>query len=142
MATSRAGTGRQAGRRPARVSIDTLTAEGRFRGEPTDLHPRPALRPRWALTLLERVFERLAPRSARGPPASPSSASAVVLDRRPPLRTVTIAAELGMSVAAVESAVRRLRVRYRDQLREEIAATLDDPTDADVAAEIRRPLVA
>ena len=47
-----------------------------------------------------------------------------------------IADEFAMTEAAVEGAVRRLRQRYRSLLRDQIAATLDDPTPADVAEEI------
>jgi RNA polymerase sigma-70 factor (ECF subfamily) len=48
-----------------------------------------------------------------------------------------LAADLGMTEGAVQVAVHRLRRRYRVILREQIAATLDDPTDADVEDEIR-----
>ena len=45
--------------------------------------------------------------------------------------------ELGMTEAAVQQAASRLRKRYREALRDEIAATLDDPSDAAVESEIR-----
>ena len=41
------------------------------------------------------------------------------------------AAELATSEGAVKVAVHRLRKRYRELLREEIAQTLDDPADVD-----------
>jgi RNA polymerase sigma-70 factor (ECF subfamily) len=43
-----------------------------------------------------------------------------------------IAARLGMSVGAVKVAVHRLRKRYRELLRAEIADTVDDPADIDL----------
>ena len=46
-----------------------------------------------------------------------------------------IAAALGISEEAARAAAHRLRSRYREILREEVARTLDDPSE--VAAEIR-----
>src|SRR5437764_118113 len=40
-----------------------------------------------------------------------------------------VAADLGLTEAAVQQAASRLRKRYREALCDEIAATLDDPTD-------------
>ncbi len=42
-----------------------------------------------------------------------------------------------MTESAVQQAASRLRKRYREALREEITATLDDPSDAAVESEIR-----
>ena len=42
-----------------------------------------------------------------------------------------------MTEGAVQQAVHRLRKRYREAIRDQIAATLDDPNDAAVASEIR-----
>jgi RNA polymerase sigma-70 factor (ECF subfamily) len=46
-----------------------------------------------------------------------------------------IASRLGMSEGAVKVAVHRLRRRYRDALREEIAETVSDPEE--IEAELR-----
>jgi DNA-directed RNA polymerase specialized sigma24 family protein len=128
----------------ALLSIDEAGAEGRYRLEPTDLLTPDRLFDRaWALTLLERVFERLRRESADAGRRESFERLAVVLTDGP--RSVSyavLADELGMTVAAVESAVRRLRGRYRDLLRAEIAATLDDPSDAAVAGEIQWLFVA
>ena len=48
-----------------------------------------------------------------------------------------VAAQLGMTEEAVQQAASRLRKRYRKALRDEIAATLDDPQEADITSEIR-----
>jgi RNA polymerase sigma-70 factor (ECF subfamily) len=48
-----------------------------------------------------------------------------------------MATQLGMSEVAIQSAVQRLRRRYRDLVRERIAATLGDPSPAAVEDEIR-----
>jgi RNA polymerase sigma-70 factor (ECF subfamily) len=121
------------------LSIDEAGAESRYRFEPSDpLTPDRLFDRAWALTLLERVFERLRSESAAAGRGASFERLAVVLTDGP--RSVpyaVLAAELGMTVAAVESAARRLRGRYRELLRAEIAATLDDPSDADVADEIQ-----
>ena len=43
----------------------------------------------------------------------------------------TLAARLGTTEGAVRVAVHRLRRRYGERLREEIAATVDDPAEVD-----------
>ena len=48
-----------------------------------------------------------------------------------PARSET-AARLGMTHGAVKTAVHRLRQRYRELLRAEIAETVTDPSDVDV----------
>jgi hypothetical protein len=62
------------------------------------------------------LFERLKVVLTDGPRAVPHA---------------TLAAQLGTTEVAAEAAVRRLRGRYRDLLRAEIAATPDDPLDLD-----------
>jgi RNA polymerase sigma-70 factor (ECF subfamily) len=48
-----------------------------------------------------------------------------------------VSEDLGMTQVALRKTVSRLRERYRDVVREQIAATLKDPTEAAVEAEIR-----
>jgi RNA polymerase sigma-70 factor (ECF subfamily) len=119
--------------------IDVTGAEGRYRLEPADpLTPERLFDRAWALTLLERVHDRLRREAAAAGRAEAFERLAVLLTDGP--RSVphaTLAAQLGTTVAAVESAARRLRGRFRDLLRGEIAATLDDPSDAEVDDEIR-----
>jgi len=67
-------------------------------------------------------FERLRTVLTRGPRVTPY---------------MTLATELGITEGAVEAAVRRLRGRYREAVRAEVAATLDDPSEAEVDDEIR-----
>ena len=42
-----------------------------------------------------------------------------------------IAGELGLTVGAVKMAAHRLRARYRERLRDEIARTVADPSEID-----------
>jgi RNA polymerase sigma-70 factor (ECF subfamily) len=126
------------------LSIDAAGAEGRYRLEPADLLTPDRLFDRaWALMLLDRVFETLRGESAATGRGEWFERLAVLLQGGP--RSVpyeALATELDTTVAAVESAARRFRGRYRDLLRAEIAATLDDPSDAEVADEINSLFVA
>jgi DNA-directed RNA polymerase specialized sigma24 family protein len=115
------------------VSIDTEDAEARYCREPAHVETAERLYDRrWALTLLDRVLDRLERTMAdqgKGP----------LLDRlKPSLLGATaaapfarVAAELGMTEGAVKVAAHRLRGRLRVLIREEIAETVSDPADVD-----------
>jgi RNA polymerase sigma-70 factor (ECF subfamily) len=86
----------------------------------------------WAETLLERVRDRLrsegdarTPHLERFLTANGDSAA-----------YGAVGAELGLSEGAVRVAVHRLRIRFRELLRAEVAETLADPTPAAIDAEI------
>ena len=122
----------------AHWSIDARDAEGRYRIEPADATTPDRLFDRaWALTLLDRVLDLLEREyTAAGRTALFERLKAVLTDGPRAVAYAVIADEFAMTEAAVEGAVRRLRQRYRSLLRDQIAATLDDPTPADVAEEI------
>jgi RNA polymerase sigma-70 factor (ECF subfamily) len=134
--TARRGGGRVA------IPIDALAAESRFGGEPGhDLTAERLFERRWALTLLDRVLAGLDTELAR------SDKRALYERLRPALAGVEeaspykeIADELGLTFGAVKMAAHRLRARYRERLREEIARTVADPSEID--AEIQDLLVA
>jgi DNA-directed RNA polymerase specialized sigma24 family protein len=123
----------------APVSIDARDAEGRYRVEPADATTPDRLFDRdWALTLLDRVLDLLERDCAdSGRSAFFERAKIVLTDGPRAVAHATIADELGMTVAAVEAAIRRLRERYRCLLCEEIAATLDDSSPEAIDDEIR-----
>ena len=54
-----------------------------------------------------------------------------LLGREPAPSYAHVAAELGMTEGAVKMAALRLRARYRELLRREIARTVADPGDVD-----------
>ena len=91
---------------------------------------------RWAFTVLERVFARLREESQR-------SANAPLLERLNTLLSdepdrpsqAEIAREFGMTENAVKQAFHRLRQRYRQLLREEVAHTVATP--AEIEDELR-----
>jgi RNA polymerase sigma-70 factor (ECF subfamily) len=123
------------------IPIDALAAESRFGGEPGhDLTAERLFERRWALTLLDHVLAGLDGEMAR------SEKRALYERLRPGLlgegdgpAYPAIADELGLSVGAVKMAAHRLRARYRERLREEIARTVADPSEID--AEIHALLV-
>jgi RNA polymerase sigma-70 factor (ECF subfamily) len=122
---------RGGGRTPVR--IDGLTAEGRYSREPAhDLTAERLFERHWALTLLGLVVDRLEAETARAGKARQFAALRPALlggaERAPYVR---IATELGLSEEAARAAAHRLRRRYRDLLREEVARTLDDPAAVD-----------
>jgi RNA polymerase sigma-70 factor (ECF subfamily) len=123
----------------AMVHIEALDAEDRYRREMADeLTPERQFDRTWALTLLERVLDQLAAEHADSGRSAIFERLQVVLTPGSALSSyAALAAQLGMTEGAVQVAVHRLRRRYRAILRRQIAATLEDPTDAEVEDEIR-----
>lgn len=121
----------------APLSLDWQDADSRYQVTPADqLSPDKLYDRAWAVTLLERVIGRLRDECA-------ATGKAGLFDRLKEFLTVgksaipypQAAADLELSEGAVRVAVHRLRRRYRELLREEIAQTLSDP--AQVEEEIR-----
>jgi RNA polymerase sigma-70 factor (ECF subfamily) len=123
----------------APVSFDARDAEGRYQIEPADRFTPDHLFDRaWALTLLDGVLDQLTREYADSGRAELFAQLKVVLTDGP--RSVSyagIATQRGLSEVAVQSAVQRVRRRYRDLVRERIVATLGDPSPAEVEDEIR-----
>jgi RNA polymerase sigma-70 factor (ECF subfamily) len=122
------------------VSIDDTSAESRYVHEPADHTTAETLYDRrWALTLLDRVLARLREEFVVAGKAAHFEALKGTLtgDRTP---YAEIAATLGTSEGAVKVAVHRLRERYRDLIRAEIAETVGSP--AEVEDELRHLLAA
>ena len=115
------------------LSIDPVDAESRYAKEPAhDLTPERILDRTWVLTLLGRVFDRLRWEYDDAGRTATFEELRVVLthgEEAAPYRA--IAERLGISEGAVRVAVHRLRRRYGLLLRQEIAATVDDPADID-----------
>jgi RNA polymerase sigma-70 factor (ECF subfamily) len=111
------------------LSIDARDAEGRYLREPAhDLTPERLFERTWALTLLDRVLERLGGEYERAGRAAQFDQLKFILTAGPQsVPYATLAARLGTSEGTVQGAVHRIRKRYRAILLEEIAATLDDP---------------
>jgi DNA-directed RNA polymerase specialized sigma24 family protein len=87
---------------------------------------------RWALTLLDRVFARLRDEFDQAGKQKEFNCLKIYLTGEAGAPSYQEAsAELGMTEGAVKVAVHRLRRRYRDLVREEIAQTVAGPEDVD-----------
>jgi RNA polymerase sigma-70 factor (ECF subfamily) len=122
---------RGGGRQP--LSLDLRTAEDRYRLEPAHTAtPDRLFERRWAITLLTEVLNQLRTEFAgtdRGPWFD--RLKAFLTGEKAETSYQQTAAELGMTVGAVKVAVHRLRRRYRELLREEIARTMNAQDDVD-----------
>jgi DNA-directed RNA polymerase specialized sigma24 family protein len=121
------------------LSLDIHDAERRYCLEPTDRLCADRLFDRnWALKLLDRALAFVASEEAASGRASTFETLKPVLTELPrSMPSGTLAEKIGTTATAVRSAVQRLRRRYREALRAEVAATLIDPTESDVDDEIR-----
>jgi len=130
--TDRARAAKRGGGRVA-VPIDRIDGEGRYAREPSHgLTPERLFERQWALTLLGRTLGRLEVemRSAGKGHHFEALRPALLGDGgRAPYAAV--ATELGLTEEAARAAAARLRRRYRELLREEVAGTLDDPAEVD-----------
>lgn len=122
------------------VSIDEMSAESRYAHEPADTTTAETLYDRrWALTLLDRVLARLREEFvAAGKLAHFEALKGALTGDRTPYSEIATA--LGTTEGAVKVAVHRLRERYRDIIRAEIAETVSTP--AEVEDEMRHLLAA
>jgi RNA polymerase sigma factor (sigma-70 family) len=120
-------------------SLDEAQAEGWFRREAADtLDPERLFDRAWAQALLHRAFARLArEEDEAGRGAAFDRLKVVLTDGPRAVPYAEIAEGLGTTVAAVQAAVVRLRGRYREALRSEVAATLGSSSEADIDEEIR-----
>lgn len=119
------------------LSLDWQDAEARYDLDPPDLASPDRLYDRaWALALLERVVVRLRQEhAAEGKGAFFEVVKECLTGGDAAVSYREAAERLQSSEGALRVAVHRLRKRYRDLLREEIAQTLEDP--AQVPEELR-----
>jgi RNA polymerase sigma factor (sigma-70 family) len=116
------------------IRLDTLDAESRYRLEPWhDLTPEKLFERQWALTVLEQVLRRLEAETLAldGKQAVFGRLKQFLTGGREVASYAQVAAELEMTEGAVKAAVHRLRRRYRQLLREEIAQTVAGPEEVD-----------
>jgi len=112
-------------------SLDWAAAEERFDLEPADNSaPDKLFERQWALTLLNEVLNRLEAEYRReGKIKLFAALKQTLMGARESQPYAELAAKLGMNEGAVKVAVHRLRARYRELIRAEIANTLDQPQD-------------
>jgi len=117
----------------ATLSLDWETADTQFQiAASSELTPDKAFDREWALTLLAKVIERLRTECAADGRARLFEQLKVFLAAgKGESAKSEVAKALGMEEGAVRVAVHRLRKRYRQLLRDEIANTLSEPTMVD-----------
>ena len=100
---------------------------------PTDrTTPEQSFEWRWAMTLLDKVMNRLAADyEAHGNGELFKVLKPCLLGERDAQPYKTLAAQLNMTEGSIKVAVHRLRQNYRALLRAEIADTVDNPAEVD-----------
>ena len=118
------------------VAIECSSGEERYQREPAhDQTPERIYERRWALSLVDRVVERLREEFVqRGHPEHFERLKVFLLGYSD-APYAALAREMNTSEGALKVAVHRLRKRYRELFRQEIADTVADP--ADVEDELR-----
>ncbi|HAM73251.1 MAG TPA: RNA polymerase subunit sigma-24 [Verrucomicrobiales bacterium] len=124
------------------LSLDQALEEGVADVEPvTQFTPEKAFERRWAETVLRSALERL--RSEWGERYQArhfDDLKGFLLEPRGAVPLAEVASRLGITEPALKSIVHRLRKRYGELFRQEVARTVGDP--AEVEEEIRQLLAA
>ena len=120
----------------ALVPLEFSSGEERYQREPShDETPERIFERRWALSVLDRVVEKLREEFVRhGRPEHFERLKVFLLGKSDAPYTA-LALEMKTSEGALKVAIHRLRKRYRDLFRQEIADTVADP--AEVESELR-----
>lgn len=114
-------------------SLDETAGEDRYRREPMDVMDAEKLyERRWALTLLDQARERLKEEYRM-------AGKAQVYERLQLFESgdgdapgyAEVAPALGLSESGLRTAVHRMRQRYRELVREEVAQTVNSPAEVD-----------
>lgn len=111
------------------LSLDWQSADAQFQlADVEQVPPDAAYDREWAVALLERVVVRLGEEfAAEGKPRRFEQMKPFLTMGKGEIPYAKAAEDLAMDEGAVRVAVHRLRRRYRELLREEIAHTLSDP---------------
>src|SRR5688572_20174128 len=115
------------------ISLDLELAESRYNLEPIDkLTPDLIYERRWAVTLLDQVLDSLRREYEAESKGDLFQAIKVFLcGEKSAHSQAEIGESFGMTEGAVKAAVHRLRVRYRDRLRESVGKTVANPSEID-----------
>ena len=115
------------------ISLDLQTAETRLsEASSKELTPEKAYERRWAITLLEQVYQWLEEEHRQqGKTEQFDALRSTLAGKSDSAPYSELAARLGMSEGAVKVAVHRLRQRYRQLLRDTIADTVSGPEEVE-----------
>lgn len=118
------------------VPLEFSSGEDRYQREPAHGEtPERIFERRWALSLLDRVVEKLRDEFVQNGRPEHFERLKVFLLGRPDAPYAALAREMNTSEGALKVAIHRLRKRYRELFRQEIADTVADP--AEVESELR-----
>jgi len=118
------------------VPLEFPSGEERYQREPAhDETPERIFERRWALSMLDRVVERLRNEFVQHGRPDHFDRLKVFLLGQSEAPYATLAREMNTSEGALKVAIHRLRKRYRELFRQEIADTVADP--AEVESELR-----
>lgn len=114
------------------VSFEISTGESLYQCEPIDeVTPEHLFERRWALAITNAALANLEARYAADGRAELFQQLAPFLSGSGPCGYMELAERLGMTEAAVKTAIHRLRVRCRDLIRAEVAHTVESPDAID-----------
>jgi RNA polymerase sigma factor (sigma-70 family) len=118
------------------VAIEYSSGEERYQREPAhDETPERIYERRWALSLIDRVVEKLREKFVHHGRPDHFERLKVFLLGHSDAPYAALAREMNTSEGALKVAIHRLRKRYRELFRQEIADTVADP--AEVESELR-----
>ena len=118
------------------VSLEFSSGEDRYQREPAhDETPERIFERRWALSVLDRVVEKLRDEFVHHGHPEHFERLKVFLLGHSDAPYAALAREVNTSEGALKVAIHRLRKRYRELFRQEIADTVADP--AEVESELR-----
>lgn len=121
------------GRGECAIPLDADIAESRYAAEPVQaLTVDQVYEKRWALTLIEAVLARLRENyEAGGRLPVFETLKGFIWGEQSQVSYAEVGSQLGLTQGAVKVAVHRLRGRYRELLRTEIAKTVATPGEVD-----------
>jgi len=118
------------------VSLEFSSGEERYQHEPShDETPERLFERRWALSVIDRVVEKLQLEFVQHGRQEHFDRLKVFLLGQSEAPYATLAREMKTSEGALKVAIHRLRKRYRELFRQEIEDTVADP--AEVESELR-----
>jgi RNA polymerase sigma-70 factor (ECF subfamily) len=118
------------------VPLEFSSGEERYQREPAHNEtPERIFERRWALSVLDRVMERLRSEFVQHGRPEHFEQLKVFLLGQSEAPYAALAREMNTSEGALKVAIHRLRKRYRELFRQEIADTVADPTE--VESELR-----
>lgn len=115
------------------VSLDKLHPEDRYRNEPaSEISPEKLYDQKWAVSLLDQVMQTLRVEYvALGKGPLFDALRSVIWNSRQETSYEALSRQVDLSEGACKVAVHRLRSRYKECLRHEVAQTVASPAEVD-----------